>query len=1040
MSNKNQLLGFVVRQLLLAGIMLLSMVGFGQNNSPSKVTGIVRTGTGQPLLGASVIATNKETGITSGTTSDSLGVFRFSALPSKGTYVFTFSMTGYETYVSGAYALKSGETTSVFVDLKPLASALNEVVVVGYGTQRKANLTGAVTTVNFEGSLANRPITNASQALGGVTPGLWISQNSGKPGNDGAQIRVRGWGTLNDANPLILIDGIEGSIKDVNPNDIQSITILKDAASSAIYGSRAANGVVLVTLKAGTFNKKVTLNLNSYYGMQSLGRRYDLVDNSAQYMQMWNQALVNQMGSPLFSTDLIDDFKKGGDPYKYPNTNFFDYVFEKSPITEHNLSLNGGSEKGKYYLSFNYLNQEGIIRSTGSQRYGITANLESKLRDWITIGGRFNGIKTTSYEPFGFDRVLYMFADGGYPFTAPYTRDGRFGSTQAIEKDGKVLVDQRNPLIETANGSNKTEQLYVKMNPYINIKFTDFLNWNINFVSQYTNALTDNHNQIVSGFTDDGREFFNLNFPVILEMSRSDLRTGFNSLFSTLNFNKTFNKHAITAVTGMQIESTNIKNLLGRKTTPSIPGLTEIDAGTDGIVANGTQSRLRMLSYFGRANYAFDNKYLFETNLRADASSRFKEDSRWGIFPSFSAGWRLDREKFIKKLDLFSMLKIRASWGKLGNQNIGSYWPYLTVINQNNDLSYASGNTLLPGAAVTDLADSRVTWETATNFDLGVEVGVLENRLTMEADYFNKVTSDIIVQLPIPQLFGGLTPPFQNIGKMNNKGFEINVTYTNRKSGRNNFSYLISPNLTYVTNEVTKFQGGKSPDQLYLIREGYSYKTLYGFKSIGIFQTDQEGLQYMQANGYKPKAGELKYEDVNGDGKLDFMDKMSLGNTIPRFTFGLNSNFYYKGFDLSLLMQGAAKFYVATQNPWTIPFSTSGGTITRRWENAWTPQHTNTDLPMLKLANQWNTQQSSFWMQELSYLKIKNIQLGYQLAQGLTNRLGLQRIYIYTNAQNYITFVSKKYEGFDPERNTFDSGSNYYPIARILTFGINVTL
>jgi TonB-linked SusC/RagA family outer membrane protein len=758
-------------------------------------------------------------------------------------------------------------------------------------------------------------------------------------------------------------------------------------------------------------------------------------------MNMWNQALANQGGSSLFPDDVINGFENNADPYKYPNTNFFDEVFETAPITEHNLSVSGGSQKSKYFLSFNYLNQDGIIQNTNSERYGLTLNLESKIKEWLTIGGRLNGIRKVSSEPYNLGRMMYMFSNGGYPFTAPYTEDGRIGSVQAINSDGDIIVGNRNPLIETATGERSTENNFFKMNAYVDIKFTDYLMLKSNFTSQYNSNLSDRYNTLVFGYTDTGLETKNLDYTTILEASRNNTQSTYNILFSTLNFNKDFGKaHNVSAIVGMQVESMVYKNVYGRRSNPPKEGLTQIDAGTSGIKANGNMNALRMLSYFGRANYVYLDKYLFEMNIRADASSRFKEGHRWGIFPAFSAGWRLSEEEFIKDLNLFSNLKLRGSWGELGNQNINSYWPYLTVINQNNSLSYNFGGAFAPGAAVTSLVDEEISWETTTTTDVGLEFGFFDNKLSVETDYFRKSTDDIIVQLPIPLVLGGVSSPYENVGKMVNNGFEFIVNYSKFGTNRDELGYNLGANLTYIVNEVTKFRGGNSPDQLYLIREGYSYRELYGLNAIGIYQTNQEASEHMYANGYVPQAGELKYEDKNNDGKIGFEDKGAMGNTIPKFTFGITPSFTYKGFDLSVLLQGIAGVSAYTQNSWTQPLGISGGTITKRWRNAWTPENTQTDIPRITIGDTWRRQPSSFWVSDISYLKLKNIQLGYALPDNMISRLSLQKLYFYINAQNVGSLVSKDYEGFDPERNTFNSGGNFYPLPKIVSIGVNIQL
>jgi len=687
-----------------------------------KVSGKVTDSSGATLPGVSVVVKGTNIGIIT----DMDGNYSLSNIPENATLQFSFvGMKLQEAPVAGK--------TTINVKLVEETIGIEEVVAVGYGVQKKVNLTGSISTVKFDNELTNRPITNGTQALGGKVTGVWVSQNSGKPGSDGAQLRIRGWGTMNNSNPLVIIDGVEGSFDQLNPNDIESLSVLKDAASAAIYGSKAANGVILITTKQGKNNEKMEINLSSYFGVQTLGRRYDLINNSAESMKLSNQALANDGSSPVFPDYLISAFENGNDPYKYPNTNWFNELFKPAIIQEHNLSIRGGSEQTSSYLSFNYLNQDGMVPNTNSERYGIRANLESKINDWLKISGRLNYSRKVSEEPYAditygsLGRVFDML-NGAAPYIAPYTKDGRFGSVQAIDNKGILLYDNRNPLIDAANGLTKTEVNYVSVNVSAEIKFTNNLLLKTTIASNGNWELMDKYNESVFGYTDTGIETITKNFNREgIEMNRRNVSSLDNNLFTTINYNKKFARvHDFSAIAGIQLESTIIKDLYARRTSPPKEGLTQVDAGTSGIQGNGNMYGLKMFSYFGRVNYSFADKYLFEANLRADTSSRFQKGSRWGIFPGFSAGWRLGDEKFMKDLNLFSNLKLRGSWGQLGNQSIAGYWPYLTVIDQNNTLSYSNGGSFTPGAAVTSLIDENITWETSSTLDFGIDIGLFK--------------------------------------------------------------------------------------------------------------------------------------------------------------------------------------------------------------------------------------------------------------------------------------------------------------------------
>lgn len=1002
------------------------------------ISGTVIDNTGLPVIGANILVK----GTTNGTITDIDGKFSLSEVPEGSTLVIS-----YIGYVE--QEIKTSDKDFISVVLNEDSEKIDEVVVVGYGVQKKANLTGSVSTVKYGQELENRPITDPSQALSGKVTGVWASQNSGAPGSDGATIRVRGYGTLNNTDPLVLIDGVEGRMAELAPNDIESITVLKDAASAAIYGSRAANGVILIETKKGS-GDKISINYTGYFGVQQLGRRYNIISDTPEYMKLWNQAFTNSGSSALFPQEVIDAFQNGNDPYKYPSTNYFDEVFRSAFTTQHNISATAGGKKSTSYISLGYLKNNGIIKNTDAERYSLTVNSEAKVTDWLKIGARARLMRKTTNQPYdGIGRVIYMMANG-HPFSTPYLQDGKtFGGTQALylsgDKKGQPIVDTRNPFPDLYNGQNQIINNFMKGNAYVTIDFMKGLSLTAQYSGQYNNNNNDKYNQLHFCYTDleGSNKSKPLDYPSTLYVYRKVNDEFYSTFFANLNFNRTINNvHEISALVGYQQEELTKRVTEAQKTDPAKDDLHQISSGSKNPTAIGNKYRWRMLSYFGRINYAYNGKYLAEINLRADASSRFAKGNRWGYFPSFSIGWRLGEETFIKNLNVFDNLKLRASWGKLGNQNIGDqsnadYFPYLTVLSQDYENSYNFNNTLAPGAAVTGLVDPFITWETTTTTDVGLDLGFLRNRLNIELDYFERKTSDIIVQLPIPLILGGLKAPYENIGKMTNKGVEVNINWQDKIG--NDLTYNLGANLTYVKNKVTKFKGGKSPDQLYLIREGYSYKTLYGFIQEGVYQSDEEAKEHMYDNGYLPVAGDLKYKDLNNDGKLDYRDKQEMGNTIPKFTYGINGSVTWKNFDLNFQFAGIAGVHGYFQNAWTEPLGISGGTITERWRSAWTKETPSSQLPHIKVNDTWNRQQSSFWSCNMSWFKLKNLQLGYTVPTRISNNLFMQKCYIYLNATDVFTIVSDKYEGFDPERDTFADGYGHYPIPKVFSIGFNLT-
>ena len=1018
---------------ILALLLLLcaTTTAFAQNVT---VTGTVTDATNEPLIGVNV----QVKGSTIGTVTDIDGRFSLSVPGNQSVLVFS-----YVGYLPQEFPV--GNQRAFTVTMREDLQNLEEVVVVGYGVQRKVNLTGSVSSIKFNEELMNRPITNASQALSGKVSGIWVSQNSGKPGSDEAVIRVRGWGTLNNANPLVIIDGVEGDFNTINPNDIESISVLKDAASAAIYGSKAANGVVLVTTKTGSRNEKTEVTFSTFAGVQTIGQKYDLINNSAESMRMSNQAYANDGKAPLYPDYLISAFETGTDKFKYPNTDWFKLMYEPSWMYEANLSVRGGTQRSTSFLSFSYQNQDGMVPHTSSYRFSMRANLDYDVNNWLKIGGPLNVLRRISDEPFDLDRV-YDIIRGSTPFIAPYDRLGRFGSSEAINNQGVQIYDNRNPLIDAANGNRQTTNTTLMADAFFQIDFTKDLIFKTTWSSSGRWNMIDRYNTPGYGYTDSGMETItkNYNREGLMMIRNFDNISWTDNMYSTLNYNKTLAQvHDISAVAGIQLESFTRKNVRAQRTEPPKPGLTQVDAGTSGIQGEGNMVGYRMFSYFGRINYALFQKYLFEVNFRADASSRFKAENRWGYFPGFSAGWRLSEENFIKDLGIFSNLKFRGSWGQLGNQTTQtgstiSYWPYLEEIAQNFTLSYSYGGTLQPGAAVTAMVDPNITWETTTTTTVGIDIGLMNNRLNIEADYFHKVTTDILVQLPIPRVLGGKTAAYENVGEMLNKGVELTVNYDKNPTNSSPLGYNIGLNFTYIDNEVTKFRKD-APDQLRLIREGYSYRTLYGYKVIGIYQSDEEGSAHMHANSFKPKAGNLKIEDVNNDGKQDFNDKQELGNTIPKITYGLTTNFKYKDFDLNLLFQGLAIGHLYANNVYERVDYENQSLITRH-RNAWTPENPNTNIPALRFNSSWDQSENSYWVHRSDFIKLKNVQLGYMMPKTLSSKLGMSKTYVYVNAQNVFTYMLfKGYDGFDPERAYDGDGGGVYPVARVVSFGLNLT-
>ncbi|RDC63615.1 SusC/RagA family TonB-linked outer membrane protein [Adhaeribacter pallidiroseus] len=989
-------------------------------NSPDQlITGKVTGDKGEELPGVSV----RVKGSQQGTTTSPTGEFELS-VPENSVLVFSF--IGYKTLEVPA---AQGQ---LIVKLLPDQEQLNEVVVVGYGSQKKVNVTGSVTSLDQK-VLANRPITNSTQALQNL-PGVFTNQTKGRPGADAATIRIRGVGTLNNSNPLVLVDGVEFPLGDVNPNDIESITVLKDAASAAIYGNRAANGVILVKTKSGqkgTFR----VDYNFYVGKQKATQFPDVVTNSIEYMEGKNRALANE-GKPAESTPaLLEEYRNGTDPYIYPNTNWFDLMFRSAPIQEHNLRLSGGSEKTAFSVSLGYLNQQGILIQTSGKRYSLNTNVSADISKKVKIGasliGNFwiNQESAYSADEGNGEGGLMGLIYRGLPMQTPYAPNGTYAD-QWIRVPGHNFF--RNPVALSKEGFRKNNQYRTLANL--------FLEYQLPFNIRYKTTIATN---ILFGVEKYSYPQINLTNPktgVISPIGNTPLR-GIRQIsqnninltnFHTLNWEQTFNQHTLTALAGFSVEKFNDGNFSAYNQGYLGNDLTELNAGSTAPQVTGTSGQSRLLSYFGRINYNYAEKYLLEANFRYDGSSRFAPGNRWGFFPSFSAGWRLSEEEFLKNNPFVSNLKLRGSYGRLGNQLIPLF-SYVDAISLGQ--GYNFNNTLVSGAAITQLSDPNITWETTTMLDFGLEGGFFENRLSFEIDWFDKKTSNILRQVAIPAQVGNLDGPFRNIGAVTNQGVEVNIGFRNSIQ---QFRYSVDANVTFLKNEVTDLDGQVYYNGNTITQEGSAISAFYGLEAEGIFQNKDEIQNHAFQNaGTQP--GDLKYRDIDGNKVIDNNDRVVIGNSIPQYTYGFNLSARYKDLELSAIFQGLANVDTYLTGNLAQPYKNGAG-VTREWlTNSWTPENPTAKLPRLTTSNGYpqNYLTSSFWIKDASYLRLKNIQLSYNLPKTLYTKGGITQFKLFVNAQNYVTFTQFKFS--DPERNLTRGDLIEYPNAKSFTAGLNVS-
>ena len=991
----------------------------------STINGIVSDQKGQPLPGVTIIVK----GTTHGTITDFDGKFSL-ALP-EGAEILQFSFVG----MNSQEIPVAGRSTFTVV-MEEATIGLEEVVAVGYGVQKKATLTGSVASVESE-FMENRPLTNTSQALQGIN-GLYVNQASGQPGADNATIRIRGVGTFNSNDPLVLVDGIEYSLRDINPNDIESISVLKDAASASIYGNRAANGVILITTRGGK-KGKLKVEYNGYYGWQQATYLPDMVTNSVDYMMARNQASVNEGQPKPYSDAQIDEFRNGNDPDLYPNTDWHDILFSSAPINEHNIRLSGGSDNVTYLLSVGYLDQNGILIATDAKRYSISSNVTYKYSEKLLFGAKINGSFWDRNQPVvDVPTFVLTNVNRSLPIHPNILSDGTYGDTWLTTPGHNVF---RHPVAVAEEGSHNIKS----QRALVNLSGEYMLPWNIKYKANIGVTKYDgyDHRFIPEEF------LYNPKKPDVAKLLRFDpptrsvQRSNNNnmdlSFFQTLNWDWTDSSenHNLQMLLGFSRESFRrssffayVEGFLGNE-------LTELNAGTINKDVGGTSNSSELMSYFGRANYNFSEKYLVEFNFRYDGSSRFAKNNRWGFFPSVSAAWRISEESFLSDNDAISDLKLRASWGELGNQNISLY-SYVSNININQGTII--GNNVVAGSAVTALADPNISWETTRMTNIGLDLNLLNNMLITNIDVFDKLTSDILARVNVPSQVGDLAGPITNLYSMSNKGVEINASHLNSAGDLN---YRIGGNIAFVDNKVKYMAGDEQYasnfyGNIRVIKEGYPVNSWYLYEALGIFQSEQEVNEHaFQHDATAP--GDIKYKDVNEDGTIDVEDMRVKGRSVPRFTYGFNLNADFKRFDLGAIFQGVngVDIYPASNVAW--PLFNGAGITRDQFANSWTQDNVDAKYPRLSLykrGTQINARNSTFWLQDASYLRLKNLQLGYTLNPEKIKRYSMSKIRVYVNAQNLLTI--SKYKLSDPEKDVLSENIGDYPNAKVFTIGCNV--
>jgi|SRR6056297_59346 len=1002
-----------------------------------EITGTVTDETGETLIGATIMVK----GTTRGTQTDVNGEYTISAREGE---ILVFSFVGHI-----PIEITVVDQTEIDVVLESDETLLDEVVVVGYGTQKKVNLTGSVQTVSFDEAV-NQPVSNSGQLLYGRFSGVQLTQTSGSPGADGSSIVIRGVGTFGSRTPLIVIDNIQyddlAAFNNLAPSDIESITILKDASSLAIYGARGANGVILVKTKRGRTGE-LTVEYNGYYGTQNPTVVPEFL-GSLEYATLMNEKFRNEDGpqfNPRYTAEQIDAIRNNSLPDQFGNTDWAEEVLTSAPITKHNISFRGGNQRTTYRVSAGFLQQDAIIRSKfKSERFNFGFNINSDVKDWLTVSSVTNAFWRKNEGPTGGQGAFN--GDNGiiYSFqrTAPtiplFYSNGEYGVVDgAYTNDNPSLLTQ-NPLRRGYLGDYIQDNINVSTRMGVTLKILDGLTFE---TSGSANIISNN----VSDFV-----------PTQLQndwQGRLVINSDLNRLENSSAFNYTLiNENILRYQTDLNDNNT-ISTLLGHSVSyarndgfgATATGFAsdqfrEFNAGATEDFATGGSNEDTYQSVFTRINYNFKEKYLAEFNYRIDGSSRFGDRNRYGYFPSGSLGWRISEEEFLNLTDNINNLKVRVSWGITGNDRIDRYG-FQTLLSYNQD--YYLGNSPYLGASITRLGNPGIRWEETEQIDLGVDLTMFNNQLEIVADYFRRDSKDILyANFPIPNTLGVTSLVAENAASMVNEGIEMSLNY---RGMFKNVSYSFGTNLTkFLTrSEVTGLGDGgeETITNTSIIRIGEPFRAYYGYRAIGIFQDFADVASApIHFNG-NSGPGDIRYADLSGpdgepDGIIDNFDRTVIGNPNPNWLINFNASAEFAGFDINVLFQGVSGVDRLLMGNGNLPVPDNRSNVLEYWTGRWTPENPSNNLP--RVGGQNNEVVSSFYVQDASYLRLKNLEVGYTLDSNLTRKFNVNQLRVFMGAQNIFTFTGLEY--FDPEGATGSQSNRQAPLYKTITLGINLKL
>ncbi|MBS1665574.1 MAG: TonB-dependent receptor [Bacteroidetes bacterium] len=992
----------------------------------AKITGKVTDDKGVPLQGVSI----QLKGTPTGTQTDASGFFSLN-VPDNNRGVLVFSFVGF-----AKQEIRLGTATEFNIALAPDNQGLNEVVITGYSTQARHTLTSAIVSVKGE-DMTKRIATDATSLLQGQLPGLSVIQNSGEPGNENVQLRIRGLGTFSGANnnPLVIVDGIPGSLAVINPNDIESATVLKDAAAAAIYGSQGANGVLVIKTKkgkAGAFN----LSYNYNIGFSTPTRLPKLITNSAQFMELLNEAETNSGNVPVYTQAQIDLYKNATDRTKYPNHDWLKDMFHTATVQNHYMNLSGGSETTAYTLGLGFTDQPGSMLGFDYKKYTVSLGLTSKINKRVTLGANFQIRYGDRLYAFDNATDLYISTLSQSPLYPARTADGQW-ITKAYDKE----LGNKNPVL-SASIQTHNPNYYGQGNISLDVQIFDALKWENRAGLFFNVDKSKTLHPVIPQYLYSDLSYYrnaDVGTPGMYVNENDDIHS---TVYSQLNFHKVFDKHDLTVLGGVQQENDNTSYVDAFRTGYPTNLLAELNAGSvNGQTNDGTSAKWAIQSLYGSANYNFDDKYLLGANVRYDGTSRLPSSSRWGLYESFSAGWRISKEKFLDNVSWINDLKLRGSWGRLGNQNIGTY-PYQSALTQN---VYAFNGTINNGFIGNQLVDPSLTWESTRMTDLGLDWTTFNNKLTVTFDWFNKYTYNILRQSQVP-LALGVNAPVVNDGAVSNKGLEFQLHYQDRASKK--LTWYATANFQLYRNKVVSFGSPEigGPDGQTIMQNGQPINSFYLYTKAGIFQNQAEidRSPDQSSLGGVPTPGDIRYKDINGDGVVDSKDRSVIPGQYPTFEYSYSMGASCGNFDASFQLYGSYgnKLYLYK---WGVDPFAQGAMPTTDWLNRWTPQNPSTTMPKLYMGfygyPKITSVQSTYHLYNASFLRIKNLQLGYTLSDRMIR--GIKGLRIYASVDNLALFTPLKVPT-DPERQDINNkpdawyGFANYPQNRTITFGASV--